>query len=378
MTLADKAAEYADDTPDTPDITVGHAVPLADHDDGSADWKLARKKGLGGSDAAKVLGLQPYDETRVDLWRIKTGREESKVGNAAVRYGSTIEPYIRQWLTNRATDTPAFWADWSTLVDYPVQMHHPDHEWARANIDGLLTDDIYGDGEGEATDGVEIKASTYRHGRGRPDWVEPGVQAYHYPQIQHYLWVTGLERWRYVYLCVPFDREMAMRIADTHARDVDEYWLWMVDQATITTRIVERDDDYIRRLADAEQSFWANHIEADKCPDEWLPDGEVQVEHDELADLLEEYGRATAKIKASIDPEASENEKEAAKQEIKKLAQSVSADHGDAKKIHIAGTDDYVLWHGSGYWVAKPAERTPIAGGGDGDESGAGDIDLGF
>jgi len=369
MSLPDKAKDYEESKPDAPDYTVGHAVPLSDHADGSDKWKLARKRGLGGSDAAKVLGLQPYGETRISLWKYKTGREESKVGNEATRYGSIVEPYIRQWLRARAQDTPAVWADWRGLQDYPHQMHHPDHTWARANIDGVICDP-----SGTPVEGVEIKQSTHKYKRGRVDWVKPGVQAYHYPQMQHYMWVTGLSRWRYVYMHVPFDREMARMIAQEHARDVDDYWLWMVDKADLQTVTVDRDDDYIDRLADAEREFWAEHIEPDVKPSEWLPEGEIEVEDDKLAYLLDEYGTAKATLDHASAPEHAEQKKESAKAEIKKLAQSISADHGDVKKIHLKGTDDYVLWHGSGYWVAKPAERTPDTDNGGRDS----DIELGF
>ena len=40
-------------------------------------WLQERKKGIGGSDAAAVLGLNPY-MTNVDLWKIKTGRKEQE------------------------------------------------------------------------------------------------------------------------------------------------------------------------------------------------------------------------------------------------------------------------------------------------------------
>lgn len=362
MSLSDKAKQYEQSKPDAPDYTVGHAVPLANHADGSDRWKLARKRGLGGSDAAKVLGLQPYGETRVSLWRYKTGREESKVGNEATRYGSIIEPYIRQWLKARAQDTPAIWGGWRGLQDYPHQMHHPEYEWARANIDGNILDS-----SGTPVEGVEIKQSTHKYQGGRAGWVKPGVQAYHYPQVQHYMWVTGLQRWRYVYLHVPFDREMARLIADKHAKDVDEYWLWMIDKAGLETVTVDRDDEYIERLADAEREFWNEHIEPDVKPSEWLPEGEIEVDNAKLADLLDEYGHAHA--------DDDQDTKDDVGPEIKKLAQSISADHGDAKKIHLKGTDDYVLWHGSGYWLPKPAEREPGTADSGGGEA---DIELGF
>ena len=41
------------------------------------DWLEERKKGIGGSDAATILGLNPY-KTSIDLWEEKTGRKDAE------------------------------------------------------------------------------------------------------------------------------------------------------------------------------------------------------------------------------------------------------------------------------------------------------------
>jgi len=40
------------------------------------EWLEERKNGIGGSDAATILGLNPY-KTNIDLWEEKTGRKEA-------------------------------------------------------------------------------------------------------------------------------------------------------------------------------------------------------------------------------------------------------------------------------------------------------------
>ena len=40
-------------------------------------WLEERKKGIGGSDAATIMGLNPY-KTNVDLWEEKTGRKDAE------------------------------------------------------------------------------------------------------------------------------------------------------------------------------------------------------------------------------------------------------------------------------------------------------------
>jgi len=154
----------------------------------------------------------------------------------------------------------------------------------------------------------------------------------------------------YVYLEVPADREFMRLVAKEHAADPDAYWQWVIDQGTLTVREVKRDDSYIDEMVEAERGFWQS-VEADETPDPWLPDGEIVVDDEGLADLLDDYGQAHA--------DGDEATKEDAKQQIKNRAQAIAAGREGVKKIHIADTDDYVLWHGSGYWVAKPADREP-------------------
>ena len=43
--------------------------------DNRTDWLKARRKGIGGSDAASVLGISPW-KSNVQLWEEKTGIAE--------------------------------------------------------------------------------------------------------------------------------------------------------------------------------------------------------------------------------------------------------------------------------------------------------------
>ena len=61
------------------------------------EWLQERKKGIGGSDAAAIIGLNPY-MTNVDLWEIKTGRKEQEdISNKpCVKYGTEAEGPLRE------------------------------------------------------------------------------------------------------------------------------------------------------------------------------------------------------------------------------------------------------------------------------------------
>lgn len=61
-----------------------------------AQWHEARKNGIGGSEAAAIIGKSPWC-SNVELWRRKTGRASAPdiSNNQAVKFGHDSEPLIR-------------------------------------------------------------------------------------------------------------------------------------------------------------------------------------------------------------------------------------------------------------------------------------------
>lgn len=53
----------------------------------------ARKKRIGSSDMASILGLSPY-QTAYDVWAVKTGRMPNSEGNDATLAGTRFEPGV--------------------------------------------------------------------------------------------------------------------------------------------------------------------------------------------------------------------------------------------------------------------------------------------
>lgn len=62
---------------------------------GTAEWHAFRRKGIGGSDAAAVLGISPF-MSNGELYMIKTGQQKQKdlSGNPAVDFGNKAEKHI--------------------------------------------------------------------------------------------------------------------------------------------------------------------------------------------------------------------------------------------------------------------------------------------
>lgn len=144
------------------------------------EWLQARASRIGGSDAAAVIGQNPW-MTNVELWEIKTGRRKQPdiSDEAAVRYGTEAEKHLLE----------LFRLDFPDLKVGFVQNNiwtNDAFPWAHASLDGILKDRT------GALGILEIKTSTIRSRSGWDKWDGQIPQNY-YCQILHYLAVTGAD-----------------------------------------------------------------------------------------------------------------------------------------------------------------------------------------
>lgn len=98
------------------------------------EWRANRINGLGGSDIAAVVGLNPY-MTNVQLWNYKTGREiQPDIGDKPyVKYGHAAESHLRELF---ALDFPEYQVHYVENNSF-CNTKYP---WAQASLDGWLTD----------------------------------------------------------------------------------------------------------------------------------------------------------------------------------------------------------------------------------------------
>jgi len=136
-----------------------------------AQWLEERRKGIGGSDVAAIMGLSPW-KTPYRVYQEKRKEVDDWQGNEATDWGKRQEPVIRQWYSDTT----------GRCVYLPEKiLFHGKYPFMLASLDGY-------------TDGrriVEIK--TARSGK---DWGEPGtnqIPDYYALQVQHYMIVTGFE-----------------------------------------------------------------------------------------------------------------------------------------------------------------------------------------
>ena len=57
------------------------------------EWLKYRKRGLGGSDAGAVCGLNPY-RTAMQVWQDKRTDSTEDIDNEAMRQGREFEDYV--------------------------------------------------------------------------------------------------------------------------------------------------------------------------------------------------------------------------------------------------------------------------------------------
>ena len=134
-------------------------------------WLEERRKGIGGSDIAAILGMNPW-KTAFQVYQEKRKEVESWEGNKATDWGKRMEPAIRQWYSDQT----------GRDVMLPDKiLYHSRYPFMLASLDGFTVDRRV----------VEIK--TARSSKG---WGDPGtneIPDYYALQCQHYMIVTGFE-----------------------------------------------------------------------------------------------------------------------------------------------------------------------------------------
>lgn len=178
-------------------------------------WLEWRRHGLGGSDAAVLLGLSSY-RSPVELWLDKMG-ELVDEPTEAMEMGSALEPLIQERFEAKTGQSVQEAQKW---------VEHPQRPWMRATIDGLVQD-------GDELCLYEAKATS--------GWAwKDGIPDYVMVQIQHNLEVTGLDR---CYLVVFRGDRLAVQVEE-----------------------VARDPEVIAAIVQAEEHFWTHYVLPRKCP----------------------------------------------------------------------------------------------------------------
>lgn len=178
------------------------------------EWLEQRKKGIGGSDASVVCGINRY-KSPVELWMEKTNRIAAKETGEAAYWGTQLEALVRAEFTKRT----------GIEVTHTMQLlQSVEHPFMLANLDGVCEHPELGPCIFEAK-----TASAYKAG----EW-ENSIPDEYQLQIQHYMAVTG---YRGTYIAV------------------------LIGGNTFKWRFIPRDEGLIAMLIQLESDFW-QHVES--------------------------------------------------------------------------------------------------------------------
>lgn len=204
-------------------------------------WLEERKKGIGGSDAATILGLNPY-KTSIDLWEEKTGRKDTEdiSDKPYVKYGTKAEDHLRELFK---LDFPQY----EVTHQENTIIKHPIYPFLFASLDGQLVDKNTGE-----LGILEIKTTNILQSMQKEKWKEKIPDNY-YCQVLHYLNVTGYS-FAILKAQLKYDYSGEIRLETKHY--------------TILRKDVEED---IKLLREKEIEFWTKYVEKDIQPPLVLP-----------------------------------------------------------------------------------------------------------
>lgn len=183
------------------------------------EWLQQRRKSIGGSDAAGIIGLSKWSSP-YSIWADKTCRLPDKPDSEAMRQGRDLEDYVaRRWMEETGKKVRRL----NSMIYNPAYPH------SHADVDRWVV--------GENA-GLECKTTSSMDLR-KFDGVEFPEQ--YYCQCVHYMAVTGAERWHLAALV--FGRG---------------FYTFTLDRADVEKEIA--------CLMAAEYAFWEQHVKPDVPP----------------------------------------------------------------------------------------------------------------
>lgn len=187
-------------------------------------WLAERRTGIGGSDAAAVLGLSPW-RTPVQVWLDKTGKSSPEPETEAMRIGTELEDFVaRRYMAETGRTVRRF--------NKILRRGH-----LLGNVDRL----VIPEGEKIASHKGEIRTDTLLECKTSSREWEDGVPVYYLTQVQHYM---GL---------------------DPQLMHADVACLFL-GRKHFEVFSVERDNEVIDSMAKRLEDWWNEYVVTGKMP----------------------------------------------------------------------------------------------------------------
>lgn len=171
------------------------------------EWLELRRTGIGGSEAAAIVGLHKYT-TPSEVFLDKLGQLPEKEQNDYMLVGSCMEEGVLK-VFQKKTGIEA--------IPFKVMVRSREYPWMLANIDASCK-------VGEEYGVVEVKMPASLDG-----WKDDSVPDYAHLQLMHYLAVLG---WSFGYITAVLPGHKPFY------------------------KLIQRDEEVIRYLVEKEREFW--------------------------------------------------------------------------------------------------------------------------
>lgn len=185
------------------------------------EWLGYRKRGITGTDAGAIVGMNPY-VSAFKIYQDKVTDEIEDVDNESMRQGRDLEAYVAKRFEEQTG---------KKVKRANAIFYNPEHDWMLADFDRLIV--------GEKA-GLECKTvSAYSTEK----WKNGKIPLHYQLQVQHYLAVSGYDCW---------------------------YIAALILGREFIVHKIERDEEMIHDLITIEERFWTQNVLLKNPPD---PDG---------------------------------------------------------------------------------------------------------
>lgn len=224
------------------------------------EWLQMRTEGIGGSDAAKVLGISPWG-TKYDLWHDKVGIDPLKnddKNSMILDAGHRLENFVAQlygYLQNANANGEE--NEKVKVFEKKIMYRHPLYPFMQGDIDRFVEKD------GKVSI-LEIKTTSDNN---KSEWFsdsgKPIIPKHYECQVRHYMAVTNIDE---ADICCLFCNEQFRVLASILSSDVsipedkfskyaEEYFI-----PNLVVRHITRDEAYEEKLIKAEKEFWETYV----------------------------------------------------------------------------------------------------------------------
>lgn len=245
------------------------------------EWLDYRREGIGGSEAAIIVGLNRFGSP-LQLWADKMGLRKELEETEVMRQGSDLEEYVaRRWM--EATGKKVRRRNYIFRnTDYPHSIADIDREVVGENA------------------GLECKTTSLYN---KSDFENGEIPPTYYVQCQHYMAVMGYDR---MYLAV-----LVLSKAFYHF-------------------CIERDNGEIASLMEKESAWWEEYVAGDSVPEPDGSDGDDALIRDRFPDS--DGGEVFLGMRTQDFEELSELDRQIKELTIRRDAckQAIMQDMGDA------------------------------------------------